>query len=679
MLRYFLIVSCIFLYCNAVLSQQQMLTDAVAEYQLGNSEKATQLLQRTITAYPDFVDAKLVLGQIYLETNQFQKAKIVLLNATEFSKDNAKVNYALGVAYFNLQDFSNSIIEFKKVLKLNPTREQATELLSLSYLNQGVNLYQDNMKQESVEKFRLAIRNDDQNIQAYKNLAVLLYELEKKEEVINVIRKALKIEPNAKVLLKILIQVYVDKNELKIALEPAEEYYKYYPQDIDGALQLAYLYRFNNQGDKAFDIYEKALQQTPNEQRIYDDYAELYKLRGQYDDAVNVYTKALNHLANRTLIYENIAEIYITAERYDDARTSYRNAFKTTENSSHIYQKIADTYISEKNKSKSIEVLKEGIQKSPGNWELYRELGKALEDSSSSLAIKNYTVMSKLRSEDPYSYIRMGVIFHQINSAEQALENCQKAISLGTEEPLPYHILAEIQHKEQDTISAQENEVLAIAKSLNLISNLKSGYLEELQNSMGKFDYSKIDKIKTDSETMDFTQNLLMQALENLSNLSKPQYLEKNITQWRKDYPKNPLLLEYLGKTYERADEIDQALIIYKKLIKLDPQVKEGHLGMARIMVEKERLHDAILAYKRALTIDNEDKSIYENLIYLSRATDTLDNLIVNWSLLEKRNPENKILLLNYAKILRLKNKNKELKRIEEKIQEISLYEVNTE
>ena len=679
MLRYFLIVSCIFLYCNAVLSQQQILTHAVAEYQLGNSEKATQLLQQTITAYPDFVDAKLVLGQIYLETNQFQKAKTVLLNAIEISKDNAEVNYALGVAYYNLQDFSNSIIEFKKVLKLNPTREQATELLSLSYLNQGVILYQDNMKQESVEKFRLAIRNDDQNIQAYKNLAVLLYELEKKEEVINVIQKALKIEPNEKVLLKILIQIYVDKNELEKALEPAEDYYKYYPQDIDGALQLAYLYRFNNQGDKAFDIYEKALQQTPNEQRIYDDYAELYKLRGQYDDAVNVYTKALNHLANRTLIYENIAEIYITAERYDDARTSYRNAFKTTENSSHIYKKIADTYISEKNKSKSIEVLKEGLQNSPGNWELSRELGKALEDSSSSLAIKNYTVMSKLRSEDPYSYIRLGVIFHQIDSAKPALENCQKAISLGTEEPLPYHILAEIQHEEQDTISAQENEVIAITKSLNLISNLKSGYLKELQNSMGKFDYSKMDKMKTDSETMDFTQNLLMQGLENLSKLSKPEYLEKNITQWRKDYPKNPLLLEYLGKTYERADEIDQALIIYKKLIKLDPQVKEGHLGMARIMIEKERLHDAILAYKRALTIDSEDKSIYENLIYLSRTTDTLDNLIGNWSLLEKRDPENTVLLANYAKILRLKNKNNELKRIEEKLQEISLYEANTE
>ena len=42
--------------------------------------------------------------------------------------------------------------------------------------------------------------------------------------------------------------------------------------------------------------------------------------------------------------------------------------------------------------------------------------------------------------------------------------------------------------------------------------------------------------MKSDSETMDFTQNLLMQGLNNLLKISKPQYFEEKIVQWRKEY-----------------------------------------------------------------------------------------------------------------------------------------------
>ncbi len=679
MFKLFLIVSCIFLYTNIAFSQQQMFTNAVAEYQLGNQEKAIELLQQTITAYPDFLDAKLVLGQIYLERNQFEKAKETLKSALTISKESTEIHYTLGVAYFNLQEFDNAIKEFKNVLKLDPNHEQVSELLSLSYLNQGVILYQNNQQESAVKKFRQAIKYDSQNIQSYKNLSILLYELERKDEAQDVIQKALNIEPSEKVLLKILVQIYADKNQLDKALSPAEKYYKYYPLDVDGALQLAYLYRFNNQADKALDIYSELLQQFPNDQRIYNDYAELYKFRGQTDDAVNIYIKAFKYLPDKSILYEKIAEIYIDAKRYDEARKAYRNALKTSDNTSHIYQKIADTYLAENNKSKTVAILKKGLEKSLNNWELYRELGKVLEDSSASLAIDNYITMSKLRPEEPYSYIRLADIYDKIDSTEQTIRNCQKAIQLGTDEPLPYHLLVEIQTEKQDTINAQANEVIAIKKSLEIISNLKSIYLNELQNSKGKLDYSKIDKMKSDSETMDFTQELLKQGLENLLRISEPLFLEETITQWRKEYPKESLLLEYLGENYERANELDQALTAYKKLIKLDPQVKEGHLGMARIMVKKGKLNDAILAYKRALTIDNKDQSIYKNLIYLSRATETLDNLIGSFSLLEKRDPENIILLTSYAKVLKLKDRNSELKRIEEKLKEISLHEANND
>jgi len=100
---------------------------------------------------------------------------------------------------------------------------------------------------------------------------------------------------------------------------------------------------------------------------------------------------------------------------------------------------------------------------------------------------------------------------------------------------------------------------------------------------------------------------------------------------------------------------------------------------MGRILTLKGDLRSAILAYKRALTIDSQDEIIYENLIYLSRATETTNELINSWSLLEKREPENNILLSNFAKILRIENKTDELKRVEKKLEQIVSNEKNRE
>jgi len=663
-------------YSNNLMAQQpwELTADAVQIYQAGKTDEAVKLLNKAISITPNNIDAQLVLAQIYLETNQPKKAKSVLTKTLKIKKDNPEVIYALGVANFNLQNFNNAITQLKKVLKLNPNHKAVPELLSLCYLNLGVMEYQNNNKDNSIKKFKQAIKADNKNIQAYRNLAVSLYEINKKDDAEKVIQQALKIEPKEKMLLKILIQIYTDKNKLEEALKPAEQYYKYYPKDVEGALQLAYLYRFNNQGDKAFEIYEKAIQSSPNEKRIYDDYAELYKYRSKYDEAVNIYNQALSHNFDKTKIYEKIAEIYIEAERYADARIAFRNALTTSSSISSIYIRIAKTFLTEKNKKMSIQILGEGLKSSPNDWTLLTELGNVLEDTLSTLAINNYKSMANLRPDNPHSYIRLASIYNKIDSNKLAMENCQKAIDVGTEQPLPYHILAELQSGKLDTINSQMNEILSVSKSLKITSNLKSEYTEELKRNRGKLDFTKIEKMKTDSEVMELTQNILKQGLGNLLKLCKPEKFESEIIEWQKTYSQNPYLIEYLGKSYEKENKTDLALSAYKELIKLDPKEKEGHLGMARIMVTKSQLSAAILAYRRALTIDTKDEEIYKNLIYLSRASERLNELLDNWKLLEKREPENIILLTHLAKVLKIKNEVVELKRVENKLQEIAEY-----
>src|SRR3989339_897967 len=83
MLKYIVPACLIFLYTNNILAQQPSKITAIAIeiYQAGNSEEAIRLLQQAISIDPNFLDATLILGQIYLETNQPKSAKNILLKS----------------------------------------------------------------------------------------------------------------------------------------------------------------------------------------------------------------------------------------------------------------------------------------------------------------------------------------------------------------------------------------------------------------------------------------------------------------------------------------------------------------------------------------------------------------------------------------------------------------------
>ncbi len=663
------------------MSAQQYLetiSEAAQKYEEGKTEEAINLLRLAVSSEPEFVDAKLFLGQIYLETSQFEKAKVILSDCVALANGNAEAHYSLGLAYLNLDEFENALSEFGKTKKISPAHENLPQLISICYLNLGVIEYQKNDKRKAAKRFQKAIESDKKNIQAYRNLAATLYEIGEKEKTEKVIKRALKISPKEKTLLKMQIQIYADKNKPEKAQKAAEKYYEYFPEDTDGALRLAYLYRFNNQGDKAFAVYETALKNAPDDMRIYDDYAELFRYRGKFDKAVAVYEKALKRFADKASIYFKIGEIYKEFEKYDDARREYRNALSAKGDIAKIYLRISDTYLSEKNKSSAADVLREGIKLSPDNWALHIKLGTVLEDYSAQEAIITYNGMQTLRVGSSYPFERLCAVYSKMDSLKSACENCLRAIELKTESPSPFHLYAKLKLAKQDTLEALKNEKIAIEKSLKLISKYRSKYLKKINEGVRSFSGENIEQIKDDNKTAENAREILKESLENYLNVGYPEEFENQLNCWRKDFPKNTTIIEFLGKNFERTKNRDKAFASYKELIRLDAEEIEGHLGMARILESEGKTNEAVLAYKRALTIDTENNEIYAKLIELNKKSGELEKLISDWLLLEKREPENVALLKNLATVLKMGNRNNEFLRVEKKLKNAASEEKET-
>ncbi len=217
----------------------------------------------------------------------------------------------------------------------------------------------------------------------------------------------------------------------------------------------------------------------------------------------------------------------------------------------------------------------------------------------------------------------------------------------------------------KDTVNCIVSEKLSIKKALAKISKSKKIFMNELSQSGGKLNFNQIEEMEDDAKVMELSQNILRQSLQNLSQIEKSFLFETDLKEWMKDNSEEPLLLEFLGSAYEKQKEIDKALSTYRQLIKLKPKNKGGHLGFARIMENQGKYNDAILGYKRALTIDSEDPEIYHRLISLNKHEDSIGQLTEEWLLRTKREPQNQILLTNLKAILNNTGKEKELSQVE--------------
>jgi Flp pilus assembly protein TadD len=651
---------------------RQLSSDAIALYKKGKVEEAIVSLQKAIVMDSTFVDAYLALGQMYVETGRLKQAQTVLQQAARFTKKDPRIHLALGVAHFEQAHFQDALKQFNRVLELDPDNSRAKQLLSLSRLNLGVEEYQNGRKTQALEHFESAVKVDPRNANAYRNLAVVLYETDQFVKAKEALLKGLKSEPGDKKMLQMLLQLCEHEKDFKGAQDAAENLHKYNPKDIDIALHLAYLYRFNNEADRAFGLYQSLLKQHPKEKRIYDEYSDLYVALSQYDSALAVYAGLLTRTPGEKKIYEDVARIYTEAKRYDSARTAYRKVLCGNEDDKRIYQKVAETYITEGHQEMAVSVYREALTQFTDDWELNSALGLLCEKVDSADAITTYRRMIGIQASNPYPYVRLGIVYSKLDSAGAAAENFRKAVELNSQDPLPYHKLSEWAVAKGDTDNVRAYEHQAVTHAVQTISKEQSLLLAELGKSKGSLDLTRMESMNRSAEEITTAQKQMRESLENLFRWEKLEFLEADLKDLLKEYPKEPVLTEYLGLLYEREGQYDVALSTYEQLLKTDARNKGGHLGMARIWEKTGKEEDAMLAYKRALTLDSKEPQILERLVELYERKGRISELVDEWLILAKRESNNTVLLKNLLVLLEKTGREKEQVEIKKLLKDAS-------
>ena len=231
------------------------------------SSKSIEYLQETLaedTFQGDYRDERVTIvnyqiGSLYHWNDKTDSSKRYLDSACKqmpkdcslLSRRLAERLNSLGVAYYHLDQYEDSMLSFKKSFELRPDDAQTLTNLGAAYRQSGQN-----------------------------------------EEAIDVYRRSLKLRPDDAGTLYNLGIAYNESGQNKDAIEAYKESLKLRPDDIATLTNLGAAYNESGQNKDAIEAYKKSLKLRPDEAVTLHNLGNLYYKIGQLNEATQNLEKA---------------------------------------------------------------------------------------------------------------------------------------------------------------------------------------------------------------------------------------------------------------------------------------------------------------------------------------------------------------------------------------------------
>lgn len=550
----------------------------------GDIRQAVVEAQDVINRDPDNLDARRLLGRIYLRSigdlqggTQDDTETILHLAIDQYEQivrldpSSVEDHLLLGRLYRLNNDSVKAEAEFRQAVKLQPSSEDAVTTLALLYNEEG-----DTGRALQILQ---SVPEDDRTPRID---SVLGYTYEQKKDythAIDAYRKAVDLDKDNLDAVRGLAENLLNDNQLDAALEQYKAIAEDDPQDAQTLLHISEIYRRNGQFEKALDALNKAGAIVQDSMEIEYNRAVIEEAIGKYDDAVKHLqdlmqrsekpngTYSSSERNNRAIFLERLGTVYRDQNETQLAVDTFRKMVDLGDDSGvRGYQQIIETYRDDKNWPEATAVAKEAVQKFPKDRGLQMVLaGQEADDGQADTAIARVKAMLKGNpSEDREVWITLAQMYSRLKRYPEAENALNKALELSTKPD------------EKDYV------------------NFIAGSVYERQK---KYDEAE-------------------------------SYFRKVLA----SDPKNATTLNYLGYMLaDRGTRLNEALDLIRRAVALDPQngAYLDSLGWAYFKMGKYDLAEAEL--RKAVDRLDNDPTVHEHLGDVYQKTNRLKLAAMQW------------------------------------------------
>jgi tetratricopeptide (TPR) repeat protein len=373
------------------------------------------------------------------------------------------------------------------------------------------------------------------------------------------------------------------ETEIKAAIERYEEMLrrnKRYFFDQELLVQIIEHYDLADEGDKAMEVVDYAIELYPFSSELLMKKAQLLTDLGKYDAALKLLDKAASLAPTDTNIRLLRSDVLMLQNKYQDAVDELKEGLPyVAEDADNYYMEIADIYFEWEHTQEAFEYLKKAIEINPNNefalnrlWYLVDVTGNYEESIEFHKAFL---------AENPFSYtawMNLSQAYYGVSLYEKALDCCEYALAIN----------AGI-----DTAYRDAGEILILLKR----------FQEALEYLL------KVQNLHIPDPYLYYNIGFCYEKLKDF-NKAKGFYLRS--TQINKNFAEGYL---QLGELYAKTKEWQKSIPYYRSAVKINEDYLPYKAKLAKALLKAEQFGEAQRLFLELLTHQTKKKNWWIGLI----------------------------------------------------------------
>ena len=522
--------------------------------------------------------------------------------------------------------------------------ESAHKADALTHFVEGMSLEENGETDRALEAYRKVLNVDPGQARLASRVAALLIEQDDFPQAIDVLKDAIKANPNNADPYQQLAYIYAKYlKKTDQAIDYANRAITLNPNDIEGYQRLVEIEVAAGQEKKALEVLDRATQVRSDDANFWMRLGKLYVAVLFKSDSQpkpdelkrtnEIFKKAAEHAGDDPAILKDVADYYAASQQLKEAIPLYLHVLELQPDDANAREKLATGFILTNQRGKAVEMLEQIIKEHPEKYQTYDLLAQVLDDEARSLqrakkvdeakatfakVAANYEQSLLINPNHAGTYLRLAeLLLGPLKDADRAVRLLMEARRrfLGAPEIVYYLAIAQSEAKQTQQAVATFEEALHEAQldQDNDIVNAKF-YFNYGATAEQAGLYNKAADLLRKSIALDPSNSAeacnylgYMWADHNM-NLDEAETMIKRALEME---PNNASYLDSLGWVEFRKGKFDQALnnlLGAAKTADHDDPVIFEHIGDTYFKLN--RVSEALESWQKALALDPKNKNL---------------------------------------------------------------------
>ncbi|MEM6646065.1 MAG: tetratricopeptide repeat protein [Bacteroidota bacterium] len=623
---------------------------AVQQYQAGDFPAAVRLIGEVMAAEPAVpVELHRMLASAHLQQGQTAAASIALENGLAAYPGDVLLRYLNVETLLAFERFDEALrLATRLEGDLVQSPDPALDLVSLQqrigqlYRMQAGEAYQAGRTREALTAFEQARTYLPDSVAVHNNIAYLYLQQEAWTSARDAADRGLQEHPGHLSLLQIKAQALVELEDYPALEGVYAMLYRRGDKPVDYGLGYGQVLLANGKYAEAQEVFDDLLARFPSEARLYDALINLASQRFDLNSKLKLLRMKQDQFPDDPEVLRSIAETLEGMERFDDARAAYDSLAAYQDFADDSQTAVAETFVKQDSLAVATTLYRDLLTQRPDDAALWRSLGALLEQQARwPEALDAYRSLHA-RTADGFSHRKLGEAYEALSQPDSALVHYAAARDLGTTHPVPYHRASVMRYERGDAEAAFALAQQALVLGLRGVESLQEQMQGQLQGQdLASVEQDAVRSTKDELEVYDATTEA---AFRHLTAHFPADEVEPLFQRQVQQYPGSGKLLYLLGTFYEAHDRAVEAQQQYESAVRFVARLRPAHLALGQLHERNSDPRQAILAYERALALDDQAPEAYRALIRLYRSQGSLDSLIRRWQAHYRSRTDNTVL-----------------------------------